>query len=111
MRITDFGAAVLHKSKVVRTADLGSPHYAAPERIAREELSFHSDMYSLGAVMYELLTGRRMFVAYGIDELVDKILHEEPAPPSSVRPDLSQIVDRVVLRALRKKPEELTHFQ
>jgi serine/threonine protein kinase len=106
VRITDFGAAVLHKTNVVRNADMGSPHYAAPERITREELTFHSDMYSLGVVLYELLTGRRPFVANGIDELVDKILNEEPAPPSSVRPDLSQIVDRVVLRALRKKPEE-----
>jgi eukaryotic-like serine/threonine-protein kinase len=106
VRITDFGAAVLHKTKVVRNADMGSPHYAAPERITREELSFHSDMYSLGVVLYELLTGRRLFVANGLDELVDKILNEEPAPPSSLRPDLSPIIDRVVLRALRKKPAE-----
>jgi len=106
VRITDFGAAVLHKAAVVRNADMGSPHYAAPERIAREELTFHSDMYSLGAVMYELLTGRRMFAADGVEELVDKIIHEEPAPPSAVRPELSSIVDGVVMRALRKKPAE-----
>jgi hypothetical protein len=106
VRITDFGAAVLHKTNVVRNADMGSPHYAAPERITREELSFHSDMYSLGVVLYELLTGRRPFAAHNLDELVDKILHEEPAPPSSVRPDLSSTVDGVVLRALRKKPAE-----
>ena len=106
VRITDFGAAVLHKTNVVRNADMGSPHYAAPERITREELTFHSDMYSLGVVLYELLTGRRPFVANGIDELVDKILNEGPAPPSSVRPDLSPIVDRVVLRAIMKRPEQ-----
>ena len=106
VRITDFGAAVLHKTNVVRNADMGSPHYAAPERITREELSFHSDMYSLGVVLYELLAGRRPFIANGIDELVDKILNEEPAPPSSVRPDLSPIVDRVVLRAIMKRPEQ-----
>jgi len=106
VRITDFGAAVLHKTEVVRTADMGSPHYAAPERITREELTFHSDMYSLGVVLYQLLTGHRPFVADGIDDLVQKILNEEPAPPSSVRPDLSPIVDRVVMRALKKKPAE-----
>ncbi len=106
VRITDFGAAVLHKTNVVRTADMGSPHYAAPERITREELTFHSDMYSLGVVLYQLLTGQRPFVAKGMDELVHKILHEEPTPPSSLRPDLSPIIDRVVLRALRKKPGE-----
>ena len=106
VRITDFGAAVLHKTNVVRNADMGSPHYAAPERITREELTFHSDMYSLGVVLYELLTGRRPFVANDIDELVDKILNEGPAPPSSVRPDLSPIVDRVVLRAIMKRPEQ-----
>ncbi|MGE5128555.1 MAG: protein kinase domain-containing protein [Sphingomonadaceae bacterium] len=106
VRITDFGAAVLHKSKVVQAAAMGSPHYAAPERITREELTFHSDMYSLGVVLYELLTGRRPFLAANIDELVEKILHEEPPPPSSLRPDLSPIIDRAVMHALKKKPEQ-----
>ena len=106
VRITDFGAAVLHTTKVVQAADFGSPHYAGPERILREPLTFLSDMYSLGAVLYQLLTGRHPFLAGRIEELVEKILYEDPEPPSRVRPELPSIVDRVVLRALKKKPEE-----
>lgn len=106
VRITDFGAAVLHATNVVQAADLGSPYYVAPERITREALTFHSDMYSLGVVLYHLLTGRRPFLADSIDELVDKILHVEPEPPSRVRPELPAVLDRVVLRTLRKNPSE-----
>jgi len=106
VRITDFGAAVLRKSNVVRTAAMGSPHYMSPEQIAGKDLTLHSDMYSLGVVLYELLTGRLPFATDDLDELVRKILTEDPMPPSRLRPDLSVQFDKVVLRALRKKPEE-----
>jgi len=106
VRITDFGAAVLRKSNVVRTAAMGSPHYMSPEQIAGKDLTLHSDMYSLGVVLYELLTGRLPFAADNLDELVRKILTEDPTPPSRLRPELSEQFDKVVLRALRKKPEQ-----
>ena len=105
VRITDFGAAFLRKSKVVRTAAMGSPHYMSPEQIAGEELTLHSDMYSLGVVLYELLTGRLPFEPEHLDDLVRRIIALDPAPPSSVRPGLAPAIDRVVLRALSKKPE------
>jgi len=106
VRITDFGAAVLRKSNVVRTAAMGSPHYMSPEQIAGKDLTLHSDMYSLGVVLYELLTGRLPFAADNLDELVRKILTEDPTPPSRLRPELSVQFDKVVLRALRKQPEQ-----
>ena len=106
VRITDFGAAVLRKSNVVRTAAMGSPHYMSPEQIAGKDLTLHSDMYSLGVVLYELLTGRLPFAADNLDELVCKILTENPTPPSRLRPELSEQFDKVVLRALRKNPEQ-----
>lgn len=105
VRITDFGAAFLRKSQVVRTAAMGSPHYMSPEQIAGEELTLRSDMYSLGVVLYELLTGRQPFVSDNLDDLVRRILTMEPAPPSRVRAGLSRQIDHVVLRALQKKPE------
>ncbi|MGA8005642.1 MAG: serine/threonine-protein kinase [Burkholderiales bacterium] len=105
VRITDFGSAFLQKSKVVRTAAMGSPHYMSPEQIAGKQLTLQSDMYSLGVVIYQLLTGQLPFAPDHLDDLVKKILTEEPIPPSRVRPGLSRAFDQVVLRALNKNPE------
>ncbi|MGA7984160.1 MAG: serine/threonine-protein kinase [Burkholderiales bacterium] len=106
VRISDFGAAFLRKSQVVRTAAMGSPHYMSPEQIAGEELTLRSDMYSLGVVLYELLTGRQPFVSDNLENLVHRILTMNPSPPSKVRTGLSPHIDRVVLRALQKKPAQ-----
>jgi tRNA A-37 threonylcarbamoyl transferase component Bud32 len=104
-KIADFGAAYLRKSQVVHVASMGSPFYMSPEQIAGGELTFHTDMYSLGVVLYELLTGRRPFVADRIEALIQKIVNDAPAAPSSVRPGLSVEIDSAVLRAIKKKPE------
>lgn len=106
VRITDFGSAFLQKSRVVRTAAMGSPHYMSPEQIAGRELTLHSDMYSLGVVVYQLLTGQLPFAPDHLDDLVRKILINDPVPPSEVRPGLSPAFDSVVLRALMKMPEQ-----
>ncbi|HEY8252817.1 MAG TPA: serine/threonine-protein kinase [Burkholderiales bacterium] len=102
VKISDFGAAVLKKSQVVQSAALGSPYYMSPEQIEGKALTFHSDMYSLGVVLYELLTGKRPFVAEKIDALIAKILKADPSPPSAVRQGLPKELDAVVLRALQK---------
>jgi serine/threonine protein kinase len=104
VKIADFGAAVLKKSQVVQTAALGSPFYMSPEQIEGKTLTFHSDMYSLGVVLYELLTGKRPFLGNNLDDLVAKILKTAPAPPSGLRQGLPKALDAVVLRALEKNP-------
>jgi eukaryotic-like serine/threonine-protein kinase len=106
VKISDFGAAYLRKSQAVQTAAMGSPFYMSPEQIEGKELTFHSDMYSLGVVLYELLTGQRPFTGDTIEALVQKILTEDPVPPGKVRPGgLPDAVDTAVLRAMKKKPE------
>ena len=105
VKISDFGAALLRKAQWVQTASIGSPYYMSPEQIEGSPLTYHSDMYCLGVVLYELLTGQRPFTADSLEMLVEKIMHQQPAAPSSLRPKLPQEVDRVVLRALGKKPE------
>jgi eukaryotic-like serine/threonine-protein kinase len=102
VKIADFGAAVLKKSQVVQTAALGSPYYMSPEQVQGKTLTFHSDMYSLGVVLYELLTGTRPFLAENIDALIGKILKTDAVPPSELRKELPKALDSVVLRALKK---------
>jgi serine/threonine protein kinase len=106
VKIADFGAAFLRKSKSAQTSAVGSPFYMAPEQIEGRELTFHSDMYSLGVVLYELLTGRRPFSGKSIEALVQQILFEEPAPPSRLREGIPAEIDAVVMRAMKKRPEQ-----
>jgi len=105
VKIADFGAAYLRQSQAVHTAVMGSPYYLSPEQIAGRELSHHSDMYALGVVLYELLTGQQPLRAENLQALLKKILELEPLPPSEVRKGLPKELDPVILRALRKKPE------
>lgn len=106
IKIADFGAAHLRKSGATQTATIGTPAYMSPEQITDNPLTQQSDMYCLGVVLYELLTGQRPFVAKNIPDLLEKILHEDPAPPSHLRPELPPALDTVVLTALKKKPED-----
>jgi serine/threonine protein kinase len=106
VKIADFGAAFLRKSQAVQTVAMGSPFYMSPEQIDGKELTLHSDMYGLGVVLYELLTGHRPLVANDLGTLAIMIRTEVPAPPSSLRPDLPPEFDEVILRALGKSPED-----
>jgi tRNA A-37 threonylcarbamoyl transferase component Bud32 len=106
VKIADFGAAVLKKSQVVQTAALGSPYYLSPEQVEGKTLTYHSDMYSLGVVLYELLTGKRPFVADNMEALLGKILKGEPLPPSQVRQGVPKALDSVVLRAMKRDPAQ-----
>ena len=105
VKIADFGAAYLRKTQAVQTAIMGSPYYLSPEQIAGRELTHHSDMYALGVVLYELLTGQHPLRADNLQALLKKIVELEPLPPSEVRKDLPKALDAVILRALKKKPE------
>jgi serine/threonine protein kinase len=106
IKIADFGAAYLKKSQAVQTAAMGSPFYMAPEQIEGREITFHSDMYSLGVVLYELLVGKRPFISDKLETLIQKILQDEPTPPSEARAGLPREIDTVVLRAMKKDPAQ-----
>jgi serine/threonine protein kinase len=102
IKVSDFGAAQLARSEITQVSGVGSPAYMSPEQLKGEEIDFRSDMYSLGAVLYHLLTGRRPFDGGNTFELIQAII-ETPAPaPSALRPGIPPELDAIVARALAK---------
>lgn len=106
IRITDFGLAGLAAS--IQGADVraGTPAYMAPEQLAGKEVTPKSDIYSLGLILYEILTGKRAFEAASLAELMK--LREEGAltNPSTLVRDLDPLIERVILRCLEKDPAQ-----
>lgn len=106
VKVTDFGTAVSVSGEATQLLGLvGSPYYMSPEQVREEPLTYQSDMFALGVVMYELLTGQRPFEAESEFAILYKIGTEDPLAPSVVRPDLPNDLDQVVLRAMAKKPQ------
>lgn len=108
--LTDFGVSIWTTSSAGTMTSsghmVGSVNYAAPEQIEGTRVDAGADLYSLGCVLYECLTGRAPFADRSPAGILYAHLHEEPPPPSSLRPNLPPAVDVVVGRALRKEPEE-----
>ncbi len=109
--LTDFGIART-TADTSRTATksgiiVGTPGYIAPEQaISSASITSACDIYSLGVVLFELLTGRLPFDADAPMEMVLKHLYDDPPPPSTFRADLPAQVDKVVFRAMDKDPEK-----
>src|SRR5262245_8994329 len=84
----------------------GTVAYASPEQCASHPVDNRSDIYSLGVVLYEMVTGRRPFTGRTPTEVALKQIQSEPAPPRSINPAISVAVERTILRALAKNPDE-----
>jgi hypothetical protein len=107
IKVSDFGAAQLARSDTTQVAGVGSPAYMSPEQIrGGEEIDFRSDMFSLGGVMYHMLTGSRPFGGTTAFELMEEILGRAPPAPSTVAAGVPAALDEVVLRALGKSRDE-----
>jgi serine/threonine protein kinase len=105
VKITDFGTALIASSTATQLGSVGSPAYMSPEQVRELPLDHRTDMYSIGVVMYHLLTGRLPFQAANNFGLVYQIANADPQPPSSLRPGVPPGVDAVVLRAMAKDRE------
>ncbi|HEY3808310.1 MAG TPA: serine/threonine-protein kinase [Steroidobacteraceae bacterium] len=106
VRIIDFGIALVAGSDISRIEGIaGSPSYMSPEQVQSLELTNRSDLYSLGAVMYELLTGVRPFRAGNLAKLLHQIVYATPAPIHTLRQDVPEEIENVVAMALQKEPE------
>jgi serine/threonine protein kinase len=107
VRIIDFGIALVTDSDVSRIEGIaGSPSYMSPEQVQSAEITPRSDLYSLGAVMYELLTGFRPFRANSLSKLLHQIVYATPAPIHTLRSDISEELEGLVSKALQKEPHD-----
>ena len=108
VKIMDFGIARLHEPTVKTQTGvlLGSPQYMSPEQIVGQPFDHRADIFSLGLVLYEMLTGAKPFQGADIPELMFKVANMPATPPSHIAPDLPPVIDYIVARALKKKPDE-----
>lgn len=103
VRIVDFGIALVSDSDISRLEGVaGSPAYMSPEQVQGHELDARSDLYSLGAVMYEMLCGQRPFRAGALGKLLRQVVQSMPEPLREVRPEIPEELEAVVARALQK---------
>ncbi len=107
VRIIDFGIALVADSEISRIEGIaGSPSYMSPEQVQSLELTHHSDLYSLGAVMYELLTGIRPFRAGNLVKLLHQIVYATPPPIHTQRKDVPEELEEIVAQAMLKTPDK-----
>ena len=106
VKIMDFGIARMrfadHKTSTGMV--LGTPRYMSPEQISGLPVDQRSDIFSLGTVLYEMLTQTSLFAGQNVDQIAFNVTTNEPAPPSHKNPELPQILDFIVARALKKEP-------
>lgn len=103
VKIVDFGIAQRTVTDQTQVAGwFGSPLYMSPEQARDEALTSQTDLFSLGVVMYELLTGERPFDAKGIPGLIDNVLHKHPKPIEVLRPEAQRGLSAVVSKTLEK---------
>jgi serine/threonine protein kinase len=107
VRIIDFGIALVQDSEISQIQGIaGSPSYMSPEQVQNAQITSRSDLYSLGAVMYELLTGFRPFRAGNLSKLLHQIVFATPPPIHTLRQDIPEDLENVVANALQKDPEK-----
>jgi len=99
------GEAVTAESFAETRAGAGTLPYMAPEQLRGEPVDARTDIHALGAVLYELSTGRRPFPETQGPRLIDAILNSAPAPPGRLQPRLSAELERIILKCLEKNPE------
>jgi len=108
IKITDFGIARM-ESASVRTQTgmvLGSPKYMSPEQVMGKLIDSRSDIFSLGVMLYEMLTGKAPFVGENVNAIMYQTLNSIPPPPSSVNPAVPEMLNFIVAKALAKNLDD-----
>ncbi len=102
IKVSDLGAAIVLDLEQTQVDNIGSPSYMSPEQLRNEVLTHQTDIYSLGVVMYRLLTGRSPYTAKNLAALTHQILQGDVLPIRGLRPDLPVSLERIVLKAMEK---------
>ena len=102
IKISDFGAALVDAPDRTQVSGIGSPAYMSPQQVRELPLDHQTDIYSLGVVMYQLLTGQLPFQASTNYNIVYQIINTEPMPPSAIRSEAPEVLDAIVSRAMAK---------
>jgi eukaryotic-like serine/threonine-protein kinase len=107
VKLTDFGiASKAGDAKLTATGTaLGSLYYMSPEQVKAAPLDARSDLYSVGATLYECVTGQHPFLGDSSYAIMQGHLELKPAPPTELRPDVPAELSRIILKALEKRPE------
>jgi serine/threonine-protein kinase len=109
VKLTDFGIARLEAGSALRTHAgivMGTPAYMSPEQARGGEVDGRSDLFSLGAILYELLSGRRPFDSDNLAVLMLQIVQQEPPPLRTLAPDAPGGLERAIMKLLAKRPEQ-----
>ena len=102
IKVSDFGAALNAASDSTQITGIGSPAYMSPEQVREQQLTYQTDIFSLGVVFYQLLTGRLPFMGANNYSIIYQIINVDPAPPSRFRNEVPPQIDAIVLRMLKK---------
>src|SRR6267378_3641067 len=108
VKVTDFGTAkILQFGTVQQTAHvMGTPSYMSPEQVKGRAVDGRSDIFSLGVMLYEMVTGEKPFPGQNITTVIYKIVNEEAVPPRQINPSIHAGISTVVMRALEKDPDQ-----
>ncbi|NKB38641.1 MAG: protein kinase [Gammaproteobacteria bacterium] len=109
IKIADFSIAHVVTSDTTHTMPMGfvgSPRYMSPEQVQEDSITNQTDLFSLGIVMYELLTGKHPFIADSFSRLIHVIINEKPPPMRTYRADLPEILEKIVYHALQKSRDK-----
>ena len=105
IKIMDFGVARIASSQLTRTGTvIGTPNYMSPEQVRGDPVDGRSDQFSLGVIVYELLTGQKPFAASNLNATLYKLVNENPPPLQHFEPGVSPVLAKAVLRSLSKNP-------
>jgi len=108
VKVTDFGTAkILQFGTVQQTAHvMGTPSYMSPEQVKGRAVDGRSDIFSLGVMLYEMVTGEKPFPGQNITTVIYKIVNEDPVPPRQINPSIHPGISAIVMRALEKEPDQ-----